>query len=191
MTIEQVDSLISRIKIYRPFFCSNQDKNSIMKLKKDWYKVLVNYDNEDVNKALEEFVHVDDKNTIPAVMTLVSGLTKISNKDISDIFIECRICRHKIRLKNYDPHYEKCSSIDYLSRMAFKYSNINLDVDKLYQLDDENFEKFYWSCCRSLLTKIDNEAELYFLKNAIEVHDGKKPLMSFHEVLKSMNRKKG
>lgn len=175
MNLDQIDTLLARIKIHRPFFMKDMKKEEQILLKKEWYKVLINYDNVEVNSELDEYLKdPSNDNKIPAVYNLVSNLKKISNKNVDyEPRVYCKICNANISLKNYQKHYDRCSSIEYLSKMALKYLNMKLRKEELRSLSDEEFEKLYWECCNSLLKRIDNPIELHFLKNSIAAHEGK------------------
>ena len=175
MNLDQIDTLLARIKIHRPYFMKDMKKEEQILLKKEWYKVLINYDNVEVNSELDEYLKdPSNDNKIPAVYNLVSNLKKISNKNVDyEPRIYCKICNANISLKNYQKHYDRCSSIEYLSKMAFKYLNMKLRKEELRNLSEEDFEKLYWECCNSLLKRIDNPVELHFLKNSIAAHEGK------------------
>ena len=175
MNLEQIDDLLARIKIHRPYFMKDMKKDEQILLKKEWYKVLINYDNVEVNSELDEYLKdPSNDNKIPAVYNLVSNLKKISNKNVDyEPRVYCKICNANISLKNYQKHYDRCSSIEYLSKMAFKYLNMKLRKEELRNLSEEYFEKLYWECCNSLLKRIDNPVELHFLKNSIAAHEGK------------------
>ena len=42
MSLEQIDILLSRIKVHRPFFMKDMKKDDQVLLKKEWYKILIN-----------------------------------------------------------------------------------------------------------------------------------------------------
>lgn len=175
MNLEQIDDLLARIKIHRPFFMKDMKKEEQILLKKEWYKVLINYDNSEVNFELDEYLKDPSNDSkIPAVYNLISNLKKIANKNVDyEPRVYCKICNANIGLKNYQKHHDRCSSIEYLSKMSFKYLNMKLRKEELRRLSDEEFEKLYWECCNSLLKRIENPIELHFLKNSIAAHEGK------------------
>lgn len=187
MNLDQIDNLLARIKIHCPFFMKGYDQDDKKLLKKEWYKVLINYDNNDVNKALDDFFQ-SNKGT-PTVYELVSDLTKKGNKiaTYDDPVIHCPNCGIKLRSKEYGEHHNRHLSIAYLSKMALKYSNINLDKQRLLKMNDSEFEKYYWECCYSLLSKIDNPIEKHLLENAILTHEGNRPNLNLEKILKNIN----
>lgn len=188
MNLDQIDNLLARIKVHCPFFMKDYDKEDEKLLKKEWYKVLINYDSNDVNKSLDEFLQTNHGNQ-PTVYELVDGLTKKGNKiaTFDDPVIRCPDCNLKLRSKEYRLHHNRHLSISYLSKMALKYSNINLDKHRLLKMDDSEFDKYYWSCCYSLISKINDPVEKHLLENAILTHEGKKPNLNFDEILKQTN----
>ena len=179
MSLEQVDMLLDRIKVHYPFFMKDFDKKQESLLKKEWYKVLINYDNIDVNRALDIFLK-GTKGSSPAVYELVNSLSKISDKVVNDdITVFCTICKSRTSLQNYQNHYKRCLSIDFLSRLAFKYSKVKLRKEELYKMNDGDFETFYWDCCRSLIKSVDSENLRHLLENSINAHEGKELNLNF------------
>lgn len=192
MNLDQIDTLLARIKIHRPYFMKDMKKDEQILLKKEWYKVLINYDNVEVNSELDEYLKdPSNDNKIPAVYNLVSNLKKISNKNVDyEPRVYCKICNANIGLKNYQKHHDRCSSIEYLSKMALKYLNMKLRKEELRSLSDEEFEKFYWECCNSLLKRIENPIELHFLKNSIAAHEGKELNLDLSMIINAYSTEK-
>ena len=192
MSLEQIDVLLSRIKVHRPFFMKDMKKDDQVLLKKEWYKILINYDNIEVNEELDKyFSDLDNDNKNPTVYSLISNLSKVSDKQINDdVRVYCKICNANIGLKNYQKHYDRCSSIEYLSKMAFKYLNMKLRKEELRSLSDEEFEKLYWECCNSLLKRIENPIELHFLKNSIAAHEGKELNLDLSMIINAYSTEK-
>lgn len=192
MNLDQIDTLLARIKIHRPYFMKDMKKEEQILLKKEWYKVLINYDNSEVNFELDEYLKDPSNDSkIPAVYNLVSNLKKIANKNVDyEPRVYCKICNANIGLKNYQKHYDRCSSIEYLSKMAFKYLNMKLRKEELRRLSDEEFEKLYWECCNSLLKRIENPIELHFLKNSIAAHEGKELNLDLSMIINAYSTEK-
>ena len=191
MSLEQIDVLLSRIKVHRPFFMKDMKKDDQVLLKKEWYKILINYDNIEVNEELDKyFSDLDNDNKNPTVYSLISNLSKVSDKQINDdVRVYCQICGADINLKNYQEHYDHCSSIEYLSKMAFKYLNMKLRKDDLRNLNNKDFEKLYWDCCNCLLKKIEDPIELHFLKNSIAAHEGQEINLDLGQIISMMSDK--
>ncbi len=192
MNLEQIDDLLARIKIHRPYFMKDMKKEEQILLKKEWYKVLINYDNSEVNFELNEYLKDPSNDSkIPAVYNLVSNLKKIANKNVDyEPRVYCKICNANIGLKNYQKHHDRCSSIEYLSKMALKYLNMKLRKEELRNLSDEEFEKLYWECCNSLLKRIENPIELHFLKNSIAAHEGKELNLDLSMIINAYSTEK-
>ena len=69
--------------------------------------------------------------------------------------VECQLCRHYVKLEEYDKHYKRCSAIKYIQKNMKKYYNQDIKYSDLYYLSDTEFEKKYqW-----VLNRIHDETD--------------------------------
>jgi len=187
MSLDQLDTLLERIKVHCPFFMKGYDKAREKLQKKEWYKVLINYDFLDVNKELDAFL-ANNPSATPTVYELVNGISKISNKQVGDDeLIFCTICKKRVPLKNYKNHYRRCLSQSYLENLALKYYGTKLDKEKLNKLSDEEFDSFYYDSCKKILPKLLDPREIYRLKSIIEISEGKELNLNYDEFIGKIN----
>ena len=57
----------------------------------------------------------------------------------------CEICNEVIPFKEYDRHYSRCLSVEYLDKNYFILNNNHLDKNSLRKLSQEEFDKKYYA----------------------------------------------
>src|SRR5574344_566327 len=126
MTRDDVKGLFKRIKSNYPTFIVDDYKLT------EWFKELEDYNIEEINKKLEEHMRSENFGQYePKVYFLTKYLIKEKDKKNSDgIMISCTFCNKLVKLNEYDNHYHKCSSIDYINRQSKKYFGKEIDKDK-------------------------------------------------------------
>ena len=179
MSRKEVSDLLEKIQAYRQSFLIT---NAVIN---EWNRVLEPYDYDDVNKKLDEyFKNGDNFGKYPDVYYLIKYLKSYDEKiKTNGIGARCQICDRIVNIDNYNEHYDRCSSTEYLCNMSEKYFNRKLNKEKLLGANREEFEKYYWEFCKKLYEKIDdNELIKHSLKNAILTHDGFEPEYSLKEL---------
>lgn len=182
MSRKEVTNLLEKIQAYRQSFLIT---NTVFT---EWSRILEPYDYEDVDKKLDEyFKDGDNFGRYPDVYYLIKYLKKHDEKlKPGIIYARCQICQNLIDMNNYDEHYDKCSSIDYLCRMSEKYFNKKLNKDKMLNSNKNEFEKYYWDFCEKLVDVIEDSLQKHLLKNSILTHYGQEPEYSLNEISKEM-----
>lgn len=178
MTIEETKQIVDKIKIYRPSFGGQFDKSGFDKLKLEWFRILEPYDYADVDKKLDEyFKNGDNFGKYPDVYYLIKYLKKHEEKlKNGNYYVRCNICGGIVEFNNYDNHYDRCNSADYLCKMSEKYFNQKLNKEKMLKASQSDFEKYYWEFCSKLYNTMKKDNKLkHGLKNAILTHSGNKP----------------
>lgn len=185
MTIEDTKQIVDKIKIYRPNFGGQFDKSGFDKLKLEWFRVLEPYDYDDVNRKLDEyFKNGDNFGKYPDVYYLIKYLKTKEQKLIQDkIYAICPFCKSKENPEDYQIHYHKCSSIQYLIDVSKKYFCKDLSRSKLIQMPETDFDKFYWKICDLLSEKIQDGNLKHSLENAILTHKGLTPKYDLEELI--------
>jgi len=110
MEISQVKQLVSKIKAYYYYFSLEKESMN------EWANKLKAYDFEDVSRKLDEHLKSEDSKEPPKLHYLVRNLLTIEEKLKSkdDYIVNCNLCGRSMSLKEYDSHYDKCLSIEYL-----------------------------------------------------------------------------
>ncbi len=176
MTRQEVDSLLEKIQAYRQSFLITKTVIA------EWRRVLEPYDSEDVNKKLDEFFKNTEENfgRYPDAYYLTKYLKRHDEKlKVGINYVRCQICQQPVELTEYDKHYDRCSSIEYLCKIAEKYYNRKLNKKELWKLSDKDFEEKYWKVCEELQSgqqsEQQSEQQKYSLENALSTHKGGKP----------------
>ena len=60
-------------------------------------------------------------------------------------------------LKDYDKHYERESSVDYVERQALKYFNKQIDRARYLEMNEEDFNERYTQLLTNIKDKVSNE----------------------------------
>ena len=167
MELKDVKLILNRIKVNYPNFVNDDYTRS------EWYRELKDYSLEDVMEKLEQHFRSEQYgNQIPKVYFLTKYLKKEKDKDkIENVFVGCQICGKSIELKEYDKHYDRCSSIDYLNRQSVKYFNKEIDKEKYYLIDDNTFKEKYDKVLNYVLHNTRNNDEINYISKYFEAEN--------------------
>ncbi len=149
MTEKQVLALMERIQSY---FQSFQIKPYIID---EWYKVLSEYDNTDVNKQFDNHLKSESIDP-PKLHLLIKHLDKTNEKRPDSFICKCKYCGSNIKtrvdLLNIKKHEDRCRSVQYLKKVYRKYLNREIEnEDELYSMDDKVFNANYDQVLKKLL----------------------------------------
>ena len=152
MNLNQLDELFTKIRVHRPKFGKLLESQSrYNQYRSEWYRILKNYDYQDVAKALEEWlIDSDNKYFLPDVYVLVNGIytTEEKNRPM-DFKLMCRHCKKWFPNNILKKHEDKCGSVEYVIANYKKIFNKELSRETLWNLDEEEFEKNIiqvWNC---------------------------------------------
>lgn len=141
MTREDTKNFLRRIKQHYQEFSVDDYKVS------EWYNELKDYSVEDINNKFEEHLRNEQYgNSIPKIWFLTKYLTKEKDKgknNANEIHTNCMICGKELILSEYEEHYHKCSSIDYIIRQYKKFKGQEISRKDLEELSDKKFEEVY------------------------------------------------
>lgn len=153
MTNQEIKELLERIDIhYSTDYSKNKD------LIKEWTKELKKYDNEDVNRRLEEHLKGEFSNMTPKLYYLTKGLFTPEQKiQMTDIFTNCQLCGKEVNTKDYDEHYEKCGHIDFIKTNVKKYLDQDINVEEYWTMSDEDIKVRWEKIAKIILEKSDND----------------------------------
>ena len=142
MREDEVYKLLSKIRIYYQNMSKSDDVND------EWYKVLKNYDAEDVLGGLDRYLK-DEKNRtrIPMPQDLIQGLSTTEEKakriqQNSGYVVRCNLCQREMSLEHYNEHYGRCLSTMYLISVLKKQGK-QVEYELLASLSEEKFNEVY------------------------------------------------
>ena len=185
MDRREVTDLLERIQANRQSFLIT---NAVIK---EWCNVLAPYDREDVTKKLDEyFKDSDNFGRYPDVYYLTKFLKTIEEKKIWNIpHALCQICGQAVKYEDYQKHYDRCSSADYISTMSDRYLGRKLSMEKLMTTDDATFKKYYYSTCYAIYNKMPDGFPKHLLGNVLLTYEGKEPEYNLDEIVKEIDLK--
>lgn len=134
----EVTEALGRIKSHYPYFTV---ENYVVT---EWLRFLKPYDNYDVNQKLDAYFQDDSKERPPTVKYLMKYLQTPGQKatNSNNFRIDCQLCHKFMTLDEYNNHYSKCLSINYLL-MIFKNKDMNVSREELENLDEKTFRGVY------------------------------------------------
>ena len=164
MERKDVSVIMKRIKSHYQEFIVDDFKLE------EWYRELKDYSLDDVMEKLEQHFRSEQYgNQIPKVYFLTKYLTKEKEKDKKkEIYIKCQLCGRSINLDDYDKHYDRCSSIDYLNNQSIKYFNKPIDKEKYYLIEEDVFNEKYDKVLKYILTHTTNKDEINYIEKYFE-----------------------
>lgn len=154
MTIQETNRIMLRIKEHYQDFIIDEGKID------EWHTYLADYSYKDVSKKLDEHLSSEQYGQyIPKVAFLVKFLTKEKEKGkVEDYKIQCYLCKKFIKNSEYQEHFKRCSSINYMNTQRYKYFGVRFDISaikQLWNMDEETFRKKY----REMLEIVKNNTK--------------------------------
>lgn len=174
----ETQNILNKIKVFRQSFLILKETIE------EWTKILEPYDYSDVDKKLDEYFRESNNfGQYPDPYYLSRNLTTKNEKEkYRNVSVRCQICGEEISHSEYDSHFEKCSSIEYVCDMSKKFFGKELNKQELRKLPNEKFDKAYWNFCEKLNEQMKTGLEKHILENAILTHKGIKPQLNVEEV---------
>ncbi len=186
MTIDETKKIIKKIKTFRPYFQTGNSTREEISFGKEWHKVFEEYNFSDVEKRLDKFLNnPDNYGKIPEAHYLVNTLTKITSKkdNLKGVTVMCPKCRKELSLDEFDTHFGRCSSVDYICKKSEKYFNQILSKEKLFALSDEEFEKKYIQFLENLKNKVESPHEKNNLEKIVKMMKGESANLTLGELI--------
>lgn len=179
----ETQKILSKIKTFRQAFLI--ERNTLV----EWLNILEPYSYDDVDKKLDDYFREGNNfGQAPDPYILTRNLTKIEDKQkYRNATIRCQLCNCLVSHSDYDKHYDRCSSVDYIYRMSKKFFNKKLNKSELMHLPNEKFDKAYWTFCDSLYERMPNGLEKHCLENAILSHRGITPRYGVDDLLEGLS----
>ena len=160
MEKKQVINFMQRIKSHYQEFVIDDFKID------EWYKELKDYSEADVNAKLDNHLNSEEYGSqIPKVHFLTKYLKKEQDKE-KEIkgSIQCTICHKFINKDEYERHYDRCSSVDYLNRRNIDYFNKSIDKDKYMTMEQREFDDKYNKMAYYIFENTKSPMEKYCLE---------------------------
>ena len=141
MTIKEATSFMERIKQHYQDFIIDEYKID------EWYKDLQYYNYQEVNKKLDEHLRSEKYGeSIPKLHFLLMYLTKEEDKGkdwLLEKQVRCSVCGKIMNYYDYERHYNRHSSIEYISMQYKKYKDEDIDKEKLMNMPESEFNVKY------------------------------------------------
>lgn len=139
MTKQEVTKFMQRIKSHYQEFVIDEFKMN------EWYNELKDYKNEDVNRKLEEHLKSQEYGMyVPKLYFLTKYLVKEKEQNLPKIeTVECPKCHEYVLFADFDKHFDRCSSVDYVILKTKEYFNKELNRDLLMNMNQEEFDNKY------------------------------------------------
>lgn len=166
MTLQETKDFMDRIQQHYQEFIIDLNKIN------EWYKELKDYDYFEVNDKLEQHLRNEQYgHQIPKVGFLTKYLTKLSEKNklnANNIIVKCSLCGKSVPYNDYDTHYTRCNSVEYLNEQSIRLYDKELNKDYYRQMDDEKFNKIYDNVLKKILEVTNNAIEKYMISKYFE-----------------------
>lgn len=161
MELKEVSMLLKRIKSHYQEFIVDDFKVN------EWYKELKDYSLEDVMDRLEQHFRSEQYgNQIPKVYFLTKYLTKEQDKGKELTGSErCHVCNKWINIKEFEKHFDRCSSVDYLNRRNIQYFNKPIDKEKYMIMEQKEFDEKYNKMCYYIYEQTQDPREKEYLEH--------------------------
>lgn len=166
MSVKEIRELFERIKRHYNMFTFDDDKV------KEWYRFLKDYSSEDVNRRLDEYLTYEYDNP-PLCMSLTKNIEK-QNVGKTSWVTECDICKERITIydddmEEYEKHHRKCSKIDFIDRIVFRYKGQHIASVKYYQMSDAELEDNYQRTMKYYMEHRDDNKNIIKSMESIDI----------------------
>lgn len=160
MELKDVKLILRRIQSYYPNFMIDDFKT------KEWYNELKKFDFDDVNRKLEEHMRSADYGAYePKLFYLTKYLKTKEEKEAKINYnVNCQICGKLVKLSDYDSHFDRCSSVEFINKQCMDMKDTEIDKEKYFNMGDEEFNAFYDKLLRIVYNNSNDEMQ----KNAIK-----------------------
>ena len=96
---------------------------------------------------------------------MTKGLKTPEEKErMSNLLEYCPLCKAKVKLENFDEHYENCMDIDYIRKNVKKYLDQEIILSDYYSMSREDIKKRVDKIMKIVYQKTDNQFEKNCLK---------------------------
>lgn len=166
MTREETKDFLRRIKQHYQEFTVDDYKIN------EWHSELKNYDVDDVHKKLEEHLRSEQYGqTIPKVYFLTKYLKTTNEKQIQDkvdYYCSCTICGKYFKLSEYDKHFDRCSSVEFINKQCMDMKDTEIDKEKYFNMSDEEFNAFYDKLLKIVYSNLKDEMQKSAIRKYFE-----------------------
>lgn len=161
MTLKETREFMERIKTYYPNFMI--DDFTV----KEWNSQLKDYSYQDISEKFNEHLKSEEYgNYVPRINFLTKFLKKESEKgknNVDKIKTNCQLCGKELYLNEYEDHFHKCSSIEYIIRQYKKYTDKDINREKLENANDEQFENIYNQILDIVYNNTNDEQQKHYI----------------------------
>lgn len=155
MTYEQVLNLLLSIEKFYKLEVNKSLVNA-------WLSILKDYDGEEVNRELQKVISEERyQKDLPNPYFIVRNLTKNYDKvDYNKLVVYCSICRRPVNQSEYEKHFSRCSSVEYIVDQYNRFGlELRRSVKELYEMSDDDFDRNYLLVLSYVKDHTNNESE--------------------------------
>ena len=148
-------------RVYKTDYANNKD------IVNDWFKVLKQYDFNDMTDSLEYYMQ-NYTEYPPKVYNLVKGYQTIEDKKILDhAKTRCIFCKKEIDFTD-EEHVNKCRSIEFIKSAVKRFKKQDIDKERYLKMSKEEFQKYYNASIDLVINNSTNEREVNMWKKVKE-----------------------
>lgn len=156
MNYEEVTNLLELVSIhYKNFEVKEKTVYA-------WLDVLQSYDKNEVEQELKDaMMDKQFQYEPPKAYYLVRNLIKKYDKvDYSKQVVYCPICRRPLNQPDYDKHFDRCSSIEYIISQCKRFdATMSKTKKELFEMSDSDFDKYYNTILRFVQKNTASKSE--------------------------------
>jgi hypothetical protein len=163
MKQSEVLDLIKLIdRVYKTEYAKDKD------IVKDWFKVLGQYDFDDITKSLDYYMS-NYTDYPPKVYNLTKGYKTIETKHLLDnAYTRCMFCGKSISFDD-KTHEDRCRSIEFIKSAVKRFKNQDIDKNRYLEMSNEEFKKYHTSAVKLVIENSTNEREVNLCKRYLEL----------------------
>ena len=173
MKKQEVLKFLQKIKVYYPNFSTDGQM-----VKDEWTRKLEPYDFDDCCMKLDEHLAGEYQDRPPMPNWIIKYLKtseEKSNRVVKKII--CPRCEKNVDVEELDKHTYRCNSVYYIADKAKKIYGKEVNMQKLYEMEQEEFDTLYNHFIAKIIDKVPRiEAigimhQLYPNETSENIHD--------------------
>lgn len=140
--------------------CYKTEYGKDKKIVNDWYKVLKEYELQDMTQSLDTYMKYNTTYP-PKVYDLTRNYQTIENKKRLDhAKTRCHLCNKEISLEDFDKHVDRCLDIEFIEVVAKKYQNVEINKAKYRNMSEEEFREMHLKAVKLLVARSTDKVQV-------------------------------
>lgn len=147
--------------------CYKTDLSTDKDIINDWYKVLKEYELQDMTQSLDTYMKYNTTYP-PKVYDLTRNYQTIENKKrLDNAKTRCMFCGKEIDLDD-EAHVDRCRSIEFIQSVARRFQRVDINKAKYRNMSQQEFDELHLKAVKLVVERSTNDLEVKMWKRYLE-----------------------